>query len=151
MVDELMPGRDMAIFSLCHHVIRYSEKNETWGRILGRNSDKSLKRFPHSYSKPPLQLCLEISISSNSRNLLHIYTVQLLTTIQEKGGNPDKKTISTSHGLRNTYWNLTNENSQDYAQKPLRNVCSWNRLLKKFAFHCVLFWSPRIHCNWSCF
>jgi hypothetical protein len=40
------------------------------GRILGRNPDKSLKSFPPCYSQSPLQLCLEFSISSNSRNLL---------------------------------------------------------------------------------
>jgi hypothetical protein len=38
-------------------------------RILGRIPDKSLKSFPLCYSKSPLQLCLEISIFSNSRNL----------------------------------------------------------------------------------
>ncbi len=43
---------------------------EIRGRIFGRNPDKSLKSFPPYYSKSPLQLCLEISISSNSRNLL---------------------------------------------------------------------------------
>jgi hypothetical protein len=40
------------------------------GRILGRNPDESLKSFPPCYSQSPLQLCLEISIPSNSRNLL---------------------------------------------------------------------------------
>ncbi len=40
------------------------------GRILWRNPDKSLESFPPSCSKWRLQLCLEISISSNSRNLL---------------------------------------------------------------------------------
>jgi len=44
--------------------------NQFWGRILGRNPDKSLKSFPPCYSESPLQLCLEISTSSNSRNLL---------------------------------------------------------------------------------
>jgi hypothetical protein len=42
------------------------------GRIHGRNPDKSLKSFPPFFSQSLLQLCLEISISSNSRNLLHI-------------------------------------------------------------------------------
>jgi hypothetical protein len=40
------------------------------GRIIGRNPDKSLISFPPCYSQSPLQLCLEISISSNARNLL---------------------------------------------------------------------------------
>jgi hypothetical protein len=39
-------------------------------RILGRNPDKSLKSFPPCYTESSLQLCLMISISSNSRNLL---------------------------------------------------------------------------------
>ncbi len=41
------------------------------GRNLGRNPDKSLKSFLLAI-QTPLQLGLEISISSNSRNLLHI-------------------------------------------------------------------------------
>ncbi len=40
------------------------------GRILRQNPEKSLKKFPPCYSQSPRQLCLEISISSNSRNLL---------------------------------------------------------------------------------
>jgi hypothetical protein len=40
------------------------------GRILWRNPDKSHRRIPHCYSHSPLQLCLNIYISSNSRNLL---------------------------------------------------------------------------------
>ncbi len=40
------------------------------GRILGRNLDKSLKSFPPCYSESPLHICIEIYISSNSRNLL---------------------------------------------------------------------------------
>jgi hypothetical protein len=35
-----------------------------------RNTDKILKSFPPCYSQSPLQLCLDISISSNSHNLL---------------------------------------------------------------------------------
>jgi hypothetical protein len=40
------------------------------GRFFGRNPDKSLKSFPPCYSQTPQHPCLEISISSNSRNLL---------------------------------------------------------------------------------
>jgi hypothetical protein len=56
------------------------------GRVELRNPDKNLKRFPPCCSQSPLQLCLECSISSNSRNLLCISTVQLLYTVKEKGG-----------------------------------------------------------------
>jgi hypothetical protein len=37
-----------------------------------------------------LQLCLEISISSNSRNLLRISAVKLLYTVKEKERKPDR-------------------------------------------------------------
>ncbi len=67
--------------------------------FLDKAKTKSLKRFPPCYSQSPLQLCLEISISSNSRNLLSISSnsrnllliskVQLLYTVKEKGGRPD--------------------------------------------------------------
>ncbi len=54
------------------------------GRILGQNPDESLKIFPSCYSQLPLQLCLEIS-----RNLLRF--PQLLYTLQEEMGKPDRK------------------------------------------------------------
>ncbi len=116
------------------------------GRIRGQNPDKSLQSFPPCYSQTPLQLYPEISISSNSCNLLHISsnscnllhifsnsrklksissnshnllsisTVQLLYTKKEKGGKP----YPLPYGLRNPYWNLTFE-------KEI--VRSWIRLL----------------------
>ncbi len=46
---------------------------------------------------------------------------QLLYTVNEKGGKPDKKTIPLPYGLINPYRNLMSENSQDYAQIPQRN------------------------------
>ncbi len=52
---------------------------------FGRNLEKSLNSFAPCYSLSPLQLDLEISISSNSRNLLHTSTVQVLYTVKEKG------------------------------------------------------------------
>jgi hypothetical protein len=73
--------------------------------------------FPPCYSKSLLQHCLEISISSNSRNLYNIY----FYTIKEKGGKPDSKPHTLPYGVRNPYRNLKSENSQDYAQKPQRN------------------------------
>jgi hypothetical protein len=99
---------------------------DPWGRILGRNQDKSLKSFPLCYSQSTIQLCLEISISSNSHNLYTVSTVQLLYTAKENGGKPDKKTIPLSYGLRNPCRNLTSENSQNYAQKPPENCTFLN-------------------------
>jgi hypothetical protein len=55
-------------------------------RILGRIPDKSLNSFPTWYSESPTQLCIEISISSNSRNLL-----RYLYTVKEKGGKTEIK------------------------------------------------------------
>jgi hypothetical protein len=65
----------------------FSKKSEPRDRILRRNPDKSPKSFPSCLSQSPLQLCLEISISSNSRNLLHISTVQYCTKKRRKEKN----------------------------------------------------------------
>jgi hypothetical protein len=47
---------------------------------------------------------------------LTVSTVQLLYTVKEKGGKPDRKTIPLPCGL-SPYRNFKSENSQDYAQK----------------------------------
>ncbi len=94
-----------------------------WGQILGRNPDKTHKSFPPYYSQSLVQLCLEISISANSRNLLQF----LQYTVKEKGGKPDRKPYPLSFGIRNPHINIKSENSQDYTQKPQRNA--WIRLL----------------------
>jgi hypothetical protein len=43
---------------------------ESRSQILGQNLDKSFKKFPSCNSQSHLQLCLEIYISWNARNLL---------------------------------------------------------------------------------
>jgi hypothetical protein len=48
---------------------------------------KSLRRFPPCYSQPPLQLCLEISISSNSCNLLQFLEYNSCTLQRRKREN----------------------------------------------------------------
>ncbi len=69
-------GGVRSVSTLCDSLIRYRQllctyTYNTRGRILGQNPDKSLESFPPCYSQLPLlQLCLEISISLNSRNLL---------------------------------------------------------------------------------
>jgi hypothetical protein len=78
-------------------------------------SRRRLKSFPPCYLQSPLQLCLEISFTPNSRNLLQITqfsTIQLLYTVKDKGGNPNR--------------NLKPENSQDCAQRPQRNCTFMN-------------------------
>jgi hypothetical protein len=84
-------------------------KSDPCVQILGRNPDKSHKSFRPCYSQSPPQLCLEISISSNSRNLFTISTVQLLYTVKEKVGKPDRKPNSlpyglTGHGNEAVFW-----------------------------------------------
>ncbi len=49
---------------------------------------------------------------SKSCNLLHISTIKLLYTEQEKGGKPDRKPYPLLNGLRNPYRNLKSENPQ---------------------------------------
>jgi len=62
------------------------------GWILGQNPDQSLKSFPPCFSQSPLQLCLEISISLNSRNLLQFLQFSYCTyTVKETGGKSDLK------------------------------------------------------------
>jgi hypothetical protein len=73
--------------------------------------------------KSPLQLCLELFISSNSRNS---FFSTLMYTVKEKGGKPDRKPHHPPYGLRNPYKNSSLETSQDYAQKPQRSCTSMN-------------------------
>jgi hypothetical protein len=49
---------------------------------------------------------------------LTVFTVQLLYTVKEKGGRPDRKSYPLPYSFRNPYRNLNSENTQDYAQKP---------------------------------
>jgi hypothetical protein len=51
-------------------------------------------------------------------HLLRLHTVQLLYTVKEKGGKPDRKPYPLPYGLRIPYRNLKPDNSQVYAQKP---------------------------------
>jgi hypothetical protein len=47
-----------------------------------------------------------------------LYVLQLLYTVKEKGGKPNRKPYTLPYDLGNPYRNLKSENSQDYAQKP---------------------------------
>ncbi len=48
---------------------------------------------------------------------LTVFTIQLLYTVKEEGGKPDRKPYPVPYGLRNPYRNLKYENSQNEAQK----------------------------------
>ncbi len=93
--------------------------------FLDEIQTKGLRVFLLSFH--PLQLCLEIFISSNSRNLLHISTVQLLYTVQEKGEKPDGKPYLLPYGLRNPRRNLK-FTTRDYSQKFQRNCTFMHEL-----------------------
>ena len=85
------------------------------------------------YSQASQQLCLEISFSSNSRNLL-----QFLQCVKEKGGKPDRKPYPLPYGLRNPYRNLKSENSQDYVEKPQRNLTFMNLASGRYVYRVPL-------------
>jgi len=144
----------------------FANKNVTFSRgwiFFGRNPDTST----------PLQLCLGISFSSNSRNLLHISsnscillrisTVQLLYTVTEKGEKTYSKPYPLFYVLRNPNRNLGSENSQDYAQKLHRNSTfmnsasgqgmKWSSSPKRQYYNKLYIWFIVLflawkHCSW---
>jgi len=90
------------------------------GRFLGRNPDNSLKS--PCYSQAPLQLFFFFKLMAP----LTVSTVQLLYSVKEKGGKPDRKPYHIPYDLRNPSRKLKSENSQDYAQTPQRNCVFTN-------------------------
>ncbi len=100
--------------------IKYSERCQ----ILGRNPHKSVTSFSPCYSQPPLQLCLEISISSNSRNLLQFLHFSYRTLLRRKEENLTENHTPLPNGLRNQYRNLKSEKSQDYAPETSAKLYS---------------------------
>ncbi len=86
----------------------------------------SVLMWPRFAVQSPLQLCLEISISSNSRNLLQF---PQFVTVHCKGERrkPDSKPYPLPYSsIRNPYRNPKSEKYQDYAQKPQRNCTFMN-------------------------
>jgi hypothetical protein len=57
---------------------------------------------------------------------LKVSRAQLLYTVKEKRGKPDRKPYSLPNGFRNQYRDLMSEDSQDHAQKPQRNCMFMN-------------------------
>jgi hypothetical protein len=65
-----------------------------WGLFLGRKPDKSLKSFPPCYS----QSCIEVSISSSSRNLLQFLQFNYCTVhCIGEWRKPDRKSFPLSY------------------------------------------------------
>ncbi len=106
-------------------------ENNLRGRILERNPDKSLKSFSPCHSQSPVQICLEIFISSNSVATSDnaVSTVELLYTVKEEGGKPDRKPYPLPYGLRNPYRNLKSELFKTVPRNLNEIVRSWIRLL----------------------
>jgi hypothetical protein len=65
---------------------------------------------------------------------LTVSPVQLLVTVKEKGGKPDRKINPLPYGLQNPYRKLKSENSQCYAQKP-QWICTFMNLASGSAYH----------------
>ncbi len=105
----------------CRSCLAYIPRPYSW-----TNSRQSLKSFPPCYTQSPLQLWREISISSNSSNLLQLLQFSYCTvyTVKEKGGKSDRKPCPLPYGLRNPYRNLKSENSQDCTLMNL--ACRYN-------------------------
>ncbi len=110
-----------------------------WGHILGRNPDKSLKFFPPCYTPSLLQLfALSFLFFNKLTQPLTVSSVQLLYTVKEKGGKPDRKPYPLFYGLRNPYRNLKSEISQDYAQKSQRNCTFMNSASVEILLQCAV-------------
>jgi hypothetical protein len=95
--------------------------NVTCGRILRRGQTKVLRVFLLAIHSYLYSFALRFLFLQTDATTYSFYRVQLLYTVKEKGGKPDRKPNPLSHGLRNPYRNLKSENSQDYAQKPQQN------------------------------
>ncbi len=106
----------------------------SWDRILGHNPGKSLKSLPLYYSQSPPQLCLEISISSNSRNFLQFLQFSYCTLWRREAENLKIKPFSLPYGLKDPYKNLKSEHSLDYAQKPQRNCTFMNSASVRYLY-----------------
>jgi len=88
-----------------NNTVRITWPSKSRGRILGQNPDKNLKSFLPYYLQSPLQLCFEIFFFKLAQPIT-VSTVQLLYTVEEKGGKPDRKPYPLPYGLRNPYRNL---------------------------------------------
>jgi hypothetical protein len=82
------------------------------GKSLEAEFLDEILSFPPCYSQSPLQLCLEISISSNSRNLLQFLQFSYCALYRRKEENLTVNHTPLPNGLRNPHRNLKSENSQ---------------------------------------
>ncbi len=72
-------------------------------------------------------LLFTVTSTALPRDFYFFKLMQPLTvSVQERGLKPDRKPYPLPYGLRNPYRNIKSENSQDYAQKPIRNCTYMN-------------------------
>ncbi len=76
--------------------ITYSMHPLTFFNLRPNSWPKSRQKFFQSF--PPCYSPLQLSVSTNSRNLLHFY-IALLYTVKEKVGKPDRKPYPLPDGL----------------------------------------------------
>ncbi len=93
----------------------------TWGRILGRNPNKSLAIHCHVSLAFPWDFFF-----FKLTQPLTVSRVQLLYTVKEKEGKPVRKPYPFPYGLTNPHRNRKVENSQAHAQKPQQNCMFMN-------------------------
>jgi hypothetical protein len=125
VVEFQLPGSQSHLSNVW--IIQSKIRQPPEAEFLDEIQTKVLRVSPPCYSQSPLQLCLEISTSSNSQNLFQFLDFSYCTYIvKEKGGKPDRKPYPLPYRLRKLYRNLKSENSQDYAQKPQQNCLFMN-------------------------
>jgi hypothetical protein len=103
----------------------HQHKVGTEAEFLDEIRTKVLRVFHVAIHRHLYSFAFEISISSNSRNLLRFLQFTEFSyravTVKETRGKPDRKPYPLFYGLKNPYSNLKSENSQDYPQKPQQN------------------------------
>jgi hypothetical protein len=102
-----------------------------WGRILGRNPDKSLKSFPPCFLQSPLYIFALRFIFLQTHATSYSFLSSITVHVKEKGAQPERKSYPLLHGLRNPSRNLKSGKFQDYPQKR-----QW--YVREFGFCCRL-------------
>jgi hypothetical protein len=108
------PRSQLSSFSSYHSIQRPNSRTKSRQRL-----------FCSLLFKATSTASLEISISSNSRNLLPFLQFSYCN-VKETGGKPNRNPYPLPYGLRNPNRYRKSENSQDYAKKPQPNCTFMN-------------------------
>jgi hypothetical protein len=113
------------------------------GRNIGKNPEKSLKSFHHCYSQSPTALPWDFCLFKLSQPL-KVSTVQLLYTVKDNGGKPDKKTTPPSFWFKKStqkpqVWELSRLCPEISTKLYVHEFCFWTdektRRLKGLAWN----------------